>query len=94
MLEPGAWSFNFISVNIEQNFIVGWQVHFACGPSRTKTEHPQPRGGWGRHHSLQQRPLLLEVNSSPGLEGIEMATGIDIADAMIQGIERKLKYQA
>lgn len=39
-------------------------------------------------------PLLLEVNSSPGLEGIEMATGIDIADAMIQGIERKLKFQA
>lgn len=34
------------------------------------------------------------MNSSPGLEGIEMATGIDIADAMIQGIERKLKYQA
>ena len=39
-------------------------------------------------------PLLLEVNSSPGLEGIEMATGIDIADSMIKGIERKLKYQA
>lgn len=39
-------------------------------------------------------PLLLEVNSSPGLEGIELATGIDIADEMIRGIERKLKYQA
>ena len=35
-------------------------------------------------------PLLLEVNSSPGLEGIERATGIDIANAMIQAIERKL----
>ena len=37
-------------------------------------------------------PLLLEVNSSPGLEGIEMVTGIDIAKVMIQGIERKLQY--
>ncbi len=37
-------------------------------------------------------PLLLEVNSSPGLEGIEKATGVDIANGMIQAIERKLKY--
>lgn len=37
-------------------------------------------------------PLMLEVNSSPGLEGIERATGIDIANAMIQAIERKLKF--
>jgi len=37
-------------------------------------------------------PLLLEVNSSPGLEGIEKATGIDIAQSMIQAIERKLKF--
>ena len=37
-------------------------------------------------------PLLLEVNSSPGLEGIEKATGADIADTMIQAIERKLKF--
>jgi ribosomal protein S6--L-glutamate ligase len=39
-------------------------------------------------------PLLLEVNSSPGLEGIEKATGIDLANSMIQAIERKLKYTA
>jgi ribosomal protein S6--L-glutamate ligase len=38
-------------------------------------------------------PLLLEVNSSPGLEGIENATGRDIALAMIQTIEKKLKYE-
>ena len=37
-------------------------------------------------------PLLLEVNSSPGLEGIEQATGTDIANAMVQAIERKLKF--
>ncbi|SFR34661.1 SSU ribosomal protein S6P modification protein [Robiginitalea myxolifaciens] len=37
-------------------------------------------------------PLLLEVNSSPGLEGIEKATGKDIADSMIRCIEKKLKY--
>lgn len=32
-------------------------------------------------------PLLLEVNSSPGLEGIEGATGKDIALEMIKAIE-------
>ncbi|MCY4160468.1 MAG: 30S ribosomal protein S6--L-glutamate ligase [Flavobacteriaceae bacterium] len=37
-------------------------------------------------------PLLLEVNSSPGLEGIENATGKDIASEMIASIERKLKF--
>ncbi|MGY5356078.1 30S ribosomal protein S6--L-glutamate ligase [Wenyingzhuangia sp. IMCC45467] len=37
-------------------------------------------------------PLLLEVNSSPGLEGIENATGKDIAGNIIQAIEKKLKY--
>jgi ribosomal protein S6--L-glutamate ligase len=33
-------------------------------------------------------PLLLEVNSSPGLEGIEGATNIDIATEMIFAIEK------
>ena len=32
-------------------------------------------------------PLVLEVNSSPGLEGIEAATGKDIAAAIIKCIE-------
>ncbi len=38
-------------------------------------------------------PLLLEVNSSPGLEGIENATGIDIANLMIEAVEKKLKFK-
>lgn len=38
-------------------------------------------------------PLLLEVNSSPGLEGIETATGKDIANEMIIAIEKKLKFK-
>ena len=33
-------------------------------------------------------PLVLEVNSSPGLEGIEAATGKDIADAIIEYLEK------
>ncbi len=37
-------------------------------------------------------PLLLEVNSSPGLEGIENATGKDIANSMIMAIEKKLRF--
>jgi len=36
-------------------------------------------------------PLVLEVNSSPGLEGIEKATGTDIATKIIQYIERNVK---
>jgi ribosomal protein S6--L-glutamate ligase len=39
-------------------------------------------------------PLVLEVNSSPGLEGIEKATGVDIADKIISYIERGVKAQA
>jgi ribosomal protein S6--L-glutamate ligase len=35
-------------------------------------------------------PLLLEVNSSPGLEGIESATGQDVACMMIRSIEQQL----
>jgi ribosomal protein S6--L-glutamate ligase len=35
-------------------------------------------------------PLLLEVNSSPGLEGIEYATGMDMAGAMIAEIEKRI----
>jgi len=38
-------------------------------------------------------PLLLEVNSSPGLEGIEGATNKDIAGEMIKAIEKNLKYK-
>lgn len=33
-------------------------------------------------------PMVLEVNSSPGLEGIESATGIDIAAKIIEYIEQ------
>ncbi len=35
-------------------------------------------------------PLVIEVNSSPGLEGIENATGKDIAGLMIEFIETTL----
>lgn len=33
-------------------------------------------------------PLVLEVNSSPGLEGIEAATGRDVAGKIIEYVER------
>jgi ribosomal protein S6--L-glutamate ligase len=36
-------------------------------------------------------PLVLEVNSSPGLEGIEGTTGIDIAGEIIEYIERRVQ---
>ncbi len=36
----------------------------------------------------ERGPLVMEVNSSPGLEGIEAATGGDIAGKIIEYIER------
>ncbi|WP_289028408.1 30S ribosomal protein S6--L-glutamate ligase [uncultured Paraglaciecola sp.] len=36
-------------------------------------------------------PVVMEVNSSPGLEGIETATGKDVASMIIQCIEKNAK---
>lgn len=36
-------------------------------------------------------PVVMEVNSSPGLEGVEKATGIDIAGKIIELIEKNAK---
>lgn len=36
-------------------------------------------------------PVIMEVNSSPGLEGIETATGIDVASKIIEFIEVNAK---
>jgi ribosomal protein S6--L-glutamate ligase len=33
-------------------------------------------------------PAVIEVNSSPGLEGIERASGKDVAGAMVEFLER------
>lgn len=38
-------------------------------------------------------PLVLEVNSSPGLQGIETSTGLDIASMIIEYIEKNIKRQ-
>ena len=35
----------------------------------------------------EEGPMVLEVNSSPGLEGIEAASGVDIADLIVEYIE-------
>ncbi|MEO6690276.1 MAG: 30S ribosomal protein S6--L-glutamate ligase [Dokdonella sp.] len=42
-------------------------------------------------------PLVLEVNSSPGLEGIEAASGVDVAGAIVEylaGIQKRPKRVA
>ncbi len=36
-------------------------------------------------------PVVMEVNSSPGLEGVENATGIDIAGKIIEHLEKHAK---
>ena len=37
-------------------------------------------------------PLVMEVNSSPGLEGVEGATSLDIADTIIDFIEKNAEH--
>lgn len=37
-------------------------------------------------------PQILEVNSSPGLEGIERATGVDVADAIVSHLEEQVLF--
>lgn len=39
----------------------------------------------------ERGPLVLEVNSSPGLEGIEKATRVDVASEIITYIEEKIR---
>ena len=36
-------------------------------------------------------PVVMEVNSSPGLEGIEKATGRDVAGMIIDFIEKNAR---
>jgi ribosomal protein S6--L-glutamate ligase len=36
-------------------------------------------------------PVVMEVNSSPGLEGVETATGIDVAGKIIEFIEKNAR---
>ncbi len=38
-------------------------------------------------------PLVIEVNASPGLEGIESCTGINVAEQVIKYIEKEYKRQ-
>jgi ribosomal protein S6--L-glutamate ligase len=37
-------------------------------------------------------PQVMEVNSSPGLEGIETASGVDVAGAIIEHIEQRVEF--
>ncbi|THD76581.1 30S ribosomal protein S6--L-glutamate ligase [Thalassobius vesicularis] len=39
-------------------------------------------------------PVVMEVNSSPGLEGVEQATGIDIAGKIIEFVEKNAREGA
>jgi ribosomal protein S6--L-glutamate ligase len=36
-------------------------------------------------------PMVMEVNPSPGLEGIERSSGVDVADAIIAHLERNVR---
>ncbi len=38
-------------------------------------------------------PVVMEVNSSPGLEGIEKATGIDVAGKIIEFVAQKASHE-
>lgn len=36
-------------------------------------------------------PLIMEVNSSPGLRGVEQSTGINVALSIVESLERKVQ---
>jgi ribosomal protein S6--L-glutamate ligase len=38
-------------------------------------------------------PVVMEVNSTPGLEGIEKTTGKDVAGMIIEYIEKTIKLK-
>lgn len=38
-------------------------------------------------------PLVLEVNSSPGLEGIERVTGVDVAGQIVEYVENNFSHR-
>jgi ribosomal protein S6--L-glutamate ligase len=38
-------------------------------------------------------PMVMEVNSSPGLEGIQKTTGVDVAGAIVEHVERAVTFQ-
>lgn len=40
----------------------------------------------------ERGPVVMEVNSSPGLEGIETATGVDVAGEIIDYIENNVSH--
>ena len=39
----------------------------------------------------ERGPLVLEVNSSPGFEGVERVTGVDVADQIIAFVETQIE---
>src|SRR5206468_10515023 len=38
----------------------------------------------------KEGPMVMEVNSSPGLEGIQKTTSVDVAAAIIEHLEREV----
>jgi ribosomal protein S6--L-glutamate ligase len=42
----------------------------------------------------REGPMVMEVNSSPGLEGIQTATSVDVAEAILEHIEQEVPAAA
>ncbi len=61
-------------------------VHGAEGGAR----HGAQCGG-RRLLRSKRGPVVMEVNSSPGLEGIEKTTGVDVAKSIIEFLEKNAK---
>lgn len=41
----------------------------------------------------ERGPLVMEINASPGLEGIENTTGVDVSGSIIRFIEKRYRLQ-
>ena len=45
---------------------------------------------WSGYTPISEGPKVLEVNSSPGLQGIESTNNINVASLIIDYLEKKL----
>ena len=67
---------------------------------RARHRHSAPPSPWASMSAAStccaptRGPVVMEVNSSPGLEGIEKATGVDVAAAIIEFLEAERAARA
>ena len=71
------------STPVETEFRPETAEHWFCGAACSNRL---------RSNGAKSGTMVVEVNSSPGLEGVENATGVDVAGAVISFLEKNAKF--